>query len=224
MSGIEVKICGIVSSEVWQYCVKQGVSYLGLMFYDPSPRNLSIIEAKNLCKIPRMNSKSVAVCVDADDEKLAEIAREIQPDYWQFHGQESATRVREVQQTFKIPVIKAFPIADKSDFEPSHTYLEVAEMFMFDAKPRPEDTLPGGNSHAFNWSLMPEQQIARPWFLAGGLKPENVCEALKLSQASRIDISSGVEEERGIKCMTKICKLLQNVRHFDSCRDDGDIL
>ncbi|NQY82276.1 MAG: phosphoribosylanthranilate isomerase [Alphaproteobacteria bacterium] len=209
MNSPKVKICGITDHMVWDHCLKLGVDYLGLMFYPKSPRHISLDAAQTLSACPRHTAKVVAVTVNADDTHLNEIANHTRPDYWQFHGSETPQRLCEVYRRFGIPIIKALTIAKQRDFNALQDYTDVAEMFLLDAKPRTSDPLPGGNAHAFNWSLLQSQSIDKPWFLAGGLTPVNIRKALQISGAKQIDLSSGVEETRGIKSFHKITALMQ---------------
>ena len=206
-----IKICGIKEPEIWDHCVALGVGYLGLMFYPHSPRFVDIEQAKALCAIPRQETKTVAVVVNPDDGILEAIASNIAPDFLQLHGNESPNRVREIQQCYGIPIIKALPIAENTDFAAIDRYADTVAMFLFDAKPRPEDTLPGGNAHSFNWSLLKDQDIPKPWFLAGGITPDNIDQAVHASGAANVDLSSGVEQEKGVKSREKITALMQKV-------------
>ena len=206
-----IKICGITDTEIWDHCVASGVDYLGLMFYPQSPRVIDMAQAKALNQRARGKARTVAVLVDPDDALLETVIRHVAPDFLQLHGHEAPERLHKIQQDWRIPIIKALPIAEAEDFTAIDDYAALVEMFLFDAKPRPEDTLPGGNAHSFNWSLLKERVIPKPWFLAGGLTPENIREAARISGAEYFDLSSGVEVTKGMKSQEKISALMQEV-------------
>ncbi len=209
---IRVKICGIRTADALAACVQGGADYVGFVFYPPSPRYVTPQAARDLCAdSPRLPAK-VALSVNADDALLDEIMGHFSPDYLQLHGSETPARVREVKSRFHLPVIKAIAVEDVSDVEAARHYEGVADILLFDAKPlTSEPSLPGGNARRFDWRALAGQNWACPWFLSGGLNAENIAEALKVTGAPGVDISSGVERGRGHKDPASITEFLKTV-------------
>ena len=203
-----VKICGLTSPQSIDAAVAAGADLIGLVFFTPSPRSLTIDAAAVLARhIPKYVC-SVALSVDADDAFLAAITRQVRPNMMQLHGQESPDRVTEVKKLCGLPVMKALAISEPNDVERALAYIDVADRLMFDAKPAQDATRPGGNAQAFDWSLIAPREWSLPWILAGGLTPDNVVEAIKISGASAVDVSSGVEDGIGIKNARKIAAFI----------------
>jgi phosphoribosylanthranilate isomerase len=157
--------------------------------------------------------KVVALLADPSDEQLATVMARVAPDFLQLHGGESARRVAYVRAKFSTPVIKALPVADAADLAGAAEYENVADMLMFDAKAPKGATRPGGHGTAFDWKILAGRSFARPWFLAGGLDPDNVARAVELSGARMVDVSSGVESAPGIKDPARIRAFISAVRH-----------
>ena len=199
-----VKICGLTSSEAIDAAVEAGADMVGFVFFPPSPRSLTIEAAAALAKRVPDRVNRVALSVDADNALLAAIAMEVRPDMMQLHGQETPERVTEVRELWQLPVMKAVAISGSTDVDRAHDYLAVADWLMFDAKPPQDATRPGGNAVVFDWSLIGAKDWGVPWILAGGLTPSNVTEAIVASGASAVDVSSGVENNTGIKDTEKI--------------------
>lgn len=219
---VAIKICGITTPEIWDHCLSLNVEYLGLMLYPPSPRAVSLAEAGALRRRPGSDRANVvAVTVDADHDLLAGIVETVRPDLLQCHGRESPATLQAIKARFGLPIIKALPIADQTDFAPANEYADVADLLLFDAKPAPGDSLPGGNARAFRWNLLAEHTLPRPWFLAGGLNPDSVAEAVHQSGARKIDLSSGVEVRRGVKSADKITALVETVRSLGMTPENG---
>ena len=181
---------------------------IGLVFFPPSPRSLTIDAAAVLARYIPKYVCSVALSVDADDAFLAAIKRQVRPNMMQLHGKESPDRVTEVKKLCGLPVMKALAISEPNDVERALAYIDVADQLMFDAKPAQDATRPGGNAQAFDWSLIAPREWSLPWILAGGLTPDNVVEAIKISGASAVDVSSGVEDGTGIKNARKIAAFI----------------
>lgn len=208
----QVKICGVRTSDALEACARGGADYVGFVFYPPSPRFLTPQMARDLCaNLSRLPAK-VALTVNADDALLEDIVTHVSPDYLQFHGSETPTRVREVKTRFNVPVIKAIALADASDVVGARLYEGVADILLFDAKPRTsEPSLPGGNARRFDWRLAAGQNWAGPWMLSGGLNAQNVAEAIAVTGAPGVDISSGVERIRGQKDPALITEFLKTL-------------
>jgi len=196
---IAVKICGITSAPAADAVLRAGADFGGLVFFPKSPRALTTEAAAQLAQRMRGRIKLAAVVVDADDDLLERVAAEVRPDYFQLQGKESVARTSEIRSRFGVPVIKALPVAQPSDLDAAGAYADVAEYFLFDAPAAANATRPGGHGVAFDWKMLNGKRFSRPWFLAGGLNPENVARAAAASGAAMVDVSSGVESAPGVK-------------------------
>jgi len=208
---LRTKICGLTDRDSVSAAINGGAAFLGFMFYPPSPRNLSVIRARELSDTVPKTVKKVAVLVNPNDKQLAEIKEIFLPDYFQLHGNESPERVAEIKRNIKVPVIKAFAVKNADDIARSGAYYDITDMLLFDAK-APEDALPGGNGLSFNWHLLNRREFPLPWMLAGGLNIDNIKEAVDISGARIIDVSSSLEREPGKKDPALITKFLDFVR------------
>jgi phosphoribosylanthranilate isomerase len=193
------KICGLSSAESIDVAVKYGAAYLGFVFFAPSPRNISPERAALLTAHMPEDVHTVAVTVSMEDAAFDRMLAVFKPDYLQLHGGESPARVREVRLRYGIPVIKAIAVSDAADIARAAAYEECADMLLFDAKAPKDALLPGGNGVAFEWELLERARFSLPWFLSGGLSCGNVREAVEKSGATRVDISSGIESNPGVK-------------------------
>lgn len=207
---VEVKICGLSTPETVDAAVAAGADYVGFVFYPRSPRNVTLAQAAALAARARGRARIVTLVVDADDALLSAITREVDPDLIQAHGAETPDRIREIARLTGKPVIKAIRVKDDADIAAAADYASVASLILYDAK-APEtlgNALPGGNGHAFDWGLLEGER--RPAFmLAGGLGPENVAEAIRVTGAPVVDVSSGVESAPGIKDIGLIRKFIE---------------
>lgn len=206
----EVKICGLSTPETVDAAVVAGADLVGFVFFPRSPRNVSLAQAAALAARARGKAKIVTLVVDADDALLSAIAAEVAPDLIQAHGAETPARVAEIARLTGRPVIKAIRVKDDADIAAAAAFSAVASLILYDAK-APEtlgNALPGGNGHAFDWGLLEGEQ--RPAFmLAGGLTPENVAEAIRVTGAPVVDVSSGVESAPGVKDIHLIRKFIE---------------
>ena len=203
---MRVKICGLTSPEAAAHAASSGAAYLGFVFYPPSPRALSLTQAAGIAAaVPRGPAK-VALTVDADDDLIDALVGAVPVDMLQLHGHESPERVREVRRRTGLPVMKAVGIRDAEDLDQIAAYEAVADQLLIDAKPprAGAGVLPGGNGLSFDWRLIAGRTWARPWMLAGGLTPSNVAEAVRLTGAAQLDVSSGVESAPGVKAAEKV--------------------
>lgn len=209
-----VKICGINSREALHAALAAGADYIGLNFYPPSPRSVSLELANGLAEEARGKVRIVAITVDASNELVQGIAQEVRPDYLQAHGSESPERLRELAATAGCPVIKAVKVRSAEDVEASSSFMDVAEMLLFDAPPPQalENPLPGGNGLAFDWTLLGRGEGRGRYMLSGGLTVENVRDAIRLTGAPIVDVSSGVETAPGVKDPALIRKFVEAVR------------
>lgn len=205
---IAVKICGITSAEAVEAAVAAGAHYGGLVFHPKSPRFVALDRARMLAERMRGRLKIVALVADMDDAALAVVVEAVRPDFLQLHGTESAQRTAQVRARFGLPVIKALAVAEASDFDGIADYEAVADMLMFDAKPPKGADRAGGHGAAFDWSLLDGRIFTKPWFLAGGLTPDNVARAAVLARAQAVDVSSGVESAPGVKDAQRIVQFL----------------
>lgn len=196
---VDVKICGLSTSEAISAALDSGASHVGFIFFAKSPRNIAPVEAGRLRVAARGRAKAVSVTVDADDKYLDAILAGMNPDMLQLHGKESPERVAEVKARYGLPVVKAFSIREKTDLEGIEPYSGIADCFLFDAKPPEGADLPGGNGVAFDWSLLEGIDPAIDYMLSGGLNAGNIAEALRRANPAGIDISSGVETAPGVK-------------------------
>jgi phosphoribosylanthranilate isomerase len=206
------KICGLRSDEAVAAALAGRATHLGFVFFAPSPRSLDPEAAARLARPARGGAQVVAVTVDPGDELLDRIMAGLAPDLIQLHGKESPARAAEIGRRTGAEVIKALPVSEAADLEAARDYEPVVQHLMFDARPPKGSALPGGVGAAFDWSLMSGRRFGRPWFLAGGLDPWNVAEAIAASGAPLVDVSSGVERGAGIKDPALITSFLDAVR------------
>ena len=212
---VEIKICGLSTPEAVEACVSAHVDFLGFIFFPKSPRNVLPEQASELRKIMGKSAKAVAVTVDADDCLMDEIVHRMQPDILQLHGSESPSRVAELKARYDLPAIKAFAIRTREDFEKLKSYEEIADRFLLDAKAPEGSELPGGNGVSFDWNLLKQARIMLPYLLSGGLHENNIVEALEISGANSIDVSSGVESSPGVKDIAKIASFIKTVKDYE---------
>jgi phosphoribosylanthranilate isomerase len=210
---IQAKICGLTSKEAVESAVKNGAEYIGFVFYHKSPRNVTAKQAAALSAGLPKNIKTVGVFVDVTDDELKKIFKVFKPDYLQCHGKESHQRISELKEKFGIPIIKAIAVRASDDIAKGKTYSDVTDMLLFDAKV-PSSPLPGGNGLAFDWTLLKAREFNVPWFLSGGLNIENVTEAVKISGAKIVDVSSSIESEPGKKDPDLIKAFLKKVKNI----------
>jgi phosphoribosylanthranilate isomerase len=214
MNATTAKICGLSTPETVSAAVAGGASHLGFMFFAKSPRNVRPELAARLAEPVKARSpvKVTAVMVDPSDAEVAEIVRTLKPDLIQLHGKESPERTAAVRVMTGLAVIKAVGVCDASDIAAALKYEDAADHLMFDAKAPEGADRPGGHGSSFDWTLLDGLSLKRPWFLAGGLDPWNVAEAVRLSRAPVVDVSSGVERGPGVKDPHLITAFLDAVR------------
>jgi phosphoribosylanthranilate isomerase len=211
---VAAKICGINSPNALKAAVAGGAAFLGFVFYPPSPRALTPRAAATLVEKAPSGVPTVGVFVDPDDATLAATLDAVPLGLLQLHGAETPARVAAIKQRFGRPVIKAIKVGGAQDLAAADAFLDVADWLMFDARP-PSDragALPGGNALAFDWRLIAGRRWKLPWFLSGGLTADNVAEAVAISGARYVDVSSGVESAPGVKDPAKIAAFLAAVR------------
>lgn len=197
--GVRCKICGLRTEADVTAAAEAGAGYIGLVFFPKSPRNVSIDEARALALAAPVGLAKVGLFVDPADALLDAVLAEVPLDMLQLHGKESPARVAEIRARHGLPVMKAVGVASAADLPAIAEYEAVADQILLDAKAPKDAALPGGNGLAFDWTLIAGRDWARPWMLAGGLTPANVAEAVRLSGARQVDVSSGVESAPGVK-------------------------
>ena len=194
-----VKICGLRDAASVATAGEAGARYLSFVFFAKSPRNIAVAQARDLAVEVPMGVAKVALVVNATDAELAEIVEAVPLDMLQLHGAETPARVAEIRARFGLPVMKAIGVAEAADLAQIPGYEAVADQILLDAKAPKGAVLPGGNGLAFDWRLVKGHKFTKPWMLAGGLTPENVAEAVRLTGALQVDVSSGVESSAGVK-------------------------
>jgi phosphoribosylanthranilate isomerase len=197
---IAMKFCGLTRAQDVSAAARAGAAYMGLVFFEKSPRNVSIEMARDLATLAPPGLAKVALTVNADDAMLDALMASVPIDMVQMHGAESPERVVEVRARTGLPVMKALGIAGAGDLAQIDVYSDVADQLLIDAKPPTDGTLPGGNGLSFDWQLLAGRKYwTKPWMLAGGLTPRNVAEAVRLTGAKQVDLSSGIETAPGVK-------------------------
>jgi len=198
-SQVRVKICGLRTPDDARAAAAAGAAYVGLVFFAPSPRHLDPAAARAVALAVPPGMARVALTVDAGDDDLGAWLADVPVDILQLHGSEPPARVAELRARLGLPVMKAVGIAGADDLSKLDLYARVADMLLVDAKPPPGVDRPGGNALAFDWRLIAGRRWPVPWMLAGGLTPGNVAEAIRLTGARQVDVSSGVESAPGVK-------------------------
>lgn len=212
-SDIRVKICGLSRPQDVEAVARAGAAYAGFVFFPKSPRNVSAEQAAGLAAEVPVGICKVGLVVNASDVELDAILDAVPLDMLQLHGKESPERVSEVKARYGLPVMKAIGIADAEDLPQIDAYSAVADQLLIDAKPPKTAELPGGNGLSFDWTLLAGRKYwQRPWMLAGGLSPENVATAIRMTGARQVDVSSGVESAPGLKDADKITSFVEAAR------------
>ncbi|OXE36025.1 MAG: phosphoribosylanthranilate isomerase [Phenylobacterium zucineum] len=207
------KICGLSTPQAVQAALAGDAGYLGFIFFENSPRNISPDSAARLTAPVRgQNLRICAVTVDPDNALVDRLAEVVKPDFIQLHGHESPARVQEIGQRTGLGLIKVLSVSEAADIDAAKAYETVVDHLMFEGKPPKDAERPGGVGARFDWSLLAGRRFARPWFLAGGLDPWNVGEAISQSGAPMVDVSSGVERGPGLKDPSLITAFLEAVR------------
>jgi phosphoribosylanthranilate isomerase len=214
-----VKICGLSTPGALDVALEEGADMVGFVFFPPSPRNISFETARALASRVKGKARKVALTVDADDTLLASIVAALKPDLLQLHGHETPQRVAAVRESFGLPVMKALPIAERADLSPIRLYDKVADQLIFDARAPREATRPGGLGKPFDWRLLEGVSPDVPFMLSGGLDAGNVAEALRITRAPGVDVSSGVERAAGQKDLDKIRAFVRAAREASASGD-----
>ena len=205
---VRVKLCGLTTQGDIDAAATAGAAYIGLVFFDKSPRNVSIETARSMALHAPIGLAKVALVVNADDATLDRITASVPLDMLQLHGSETPDRVAAVKARYGLPVMKALGIASRADVARAQLYSGVADQLLLDAKPAEGETLPGGNGLSFDWRLLEGESWSVTWMLAGGLTPDNVAEAVRCSGAQQVDVSSGIETAPGQKSAALMAKFV----------------
>lgn len=203
-----VKICGLSDPQNLQTAIEAGARYVGFVFYDPSPRNVSFDTAWNLARAVPTGVRSVGLFVDPTDGQLERIVTGIQLDMIQLHGNETPGRINEIKERYKMPVMKAIRVASQDNLKDVAGFEAAADWLLFDSQPE-QAALPGGTGHKFDWSILKGRTFSKPWMLGGGLNAENVADAIAQLSPDAVDVSSGVESSPGQKDATKIQEFIR---------------
>ncbi len=201
---VQVKICGIKTQEALEASISCGAHYVGFVFYPTSPRHIEIEIAHKLSQMATVVHR-VGLFVDPSDTALEAVFSQVALDVIQLHGSETPQRCREIKTRYGLEIIKAFGVREAKDLADIEEYRNVADMYLF-------DNVQGGSGQSFDWSLLAGREFSRPWMLSGGLTAENVGEALSILSPAAVDVSSGVESERGVKDAGKIRAFLEAVK------------
>jgi phosphoribosylanthranilate isomerase len=216
---LAIKICGLTTPDALDVALTAGADFVGFVFFPPSPRNLGLEAARTLGAQVQGRAGKVALTVDANDDTIAAVVAALQPDMLQLHGKETPDRVVAVRTRFGLPVMKALPIATRADLASIRVYSDVVDRLLFDARPPAEATRPGGLGVSFDWTLLRDIKPGVPWMLSGGLDAGNVAEAIALTGAPGVDVSSGVERAPGEKDVGKIRAFIRAARMAEAPLD-----
>ena len=211
---VDAKICGVSDRAAVDAAIAGSARYVGFVFFPRSPRHVTPSQAADLSALLPETVIPVALAVDPDDELVAEIDAVTGISMFQLHGSETPDRVAAIKARTRKSVMKAIKVSDAADLDAANAYTDIVDMLLFDAKPPPEMTnaLPGGNAVSFDWTILSGRDWPVPWMLSGGLDPDNVGEAIRISGAVAVDVSSGVESAPGVKDPDRIAAFLKAVK------------
>ena len=210
-----VKICGLTTPATLDAALDGGADMVGFVFFPPSPRHIDLTRARDFGRTAKGRALKVALSVDADDALLENIIETLRPDILQLHGHESIARVRDIKRQFGLPVMKALAVETSADLAVLPGYAAVADRILFDAKPPKDATRPGGLGAVFDWTLLSQLDLTIPFMVSGGLHEANVAEALRVTRAGGVDVSSGVESAPGVKDAAMIHAFIRAARASD---------
>ncbi len=210
-----VKICGLSKPETLDAALEAGADMVGFVFFPPSPRHLDLAVARELGRRVKRRAPKVALTVDADDLTLGDIVEALQPDILQLHGKETAARLAEIKQKFGLPVMKAMAVETAADLALLPGYADVADRILFDARAPKQATRPGGLGAVFDWHVLENLDLKLPFMVSGGLNAQNVAEAVRVTRAGGVDVSSGVERAPGVKDVEMIRAFIRAARAIE---------
>ena len=209
---VKVKICGVRTPAILDAAAEAGADYVGFVFFPKSPRHIELAEARSLVDRAKGRVATVAVLVDPDDDLIDRAVGLVNPDILQLHGSESPDRVAAIKARAGLAVFKAVGVSDAADAASAALYAKTADMVLFDAKPLPTDILPGGNGVSFDWTRLRGLSLEEPFGLSGGLTADNVAEAIALTGAALVDVSSGVEHVPGEKDAVLVARFIASAK------------
>jgi len=209
---LSVKICGLSTRETLEAALDAGADMVGFVFFPPSSRHLSLETARALGSVAQRRALKVALSVDADDETLRAIVEALKPDILQLHGHETVDRVAAIKAMFGLEVMKALPVEKATDLATLPAYAAAADRILFDARPPKGATRPGGLGAVFDWRLLENLALKLPFMVSGGLHAGNVAEAVRITRAGGVDVSSGVECAPGVKDIEMIQEFIRAAR------------
>lgn len=209
---VKVKICGLKTPEMLEAAIAAGADMAGFVFFEKSPRHLSLEAARDLGGQARGRIEIVALTVDAGDAAIEAIVAALRPDALQLHGRETPERIADIRRRFGLPAMKAYGVSTPVDIAGAFHDGAGADRLLFDAKPPADAPLPGGNGVSFDWRLLRGLPLSKPWLLSGGLTADNVAQAIAESGAPGVDVSSGVESAPGVKDAAKIAAFVAAAR------------
>lgn len=212
---VSVKICGLKTAKNLEAVIEAGADYAGFVFFEKSPRNVSLKQAARLAKRAEGRIKTVALTVNATDEAIREIEAKVRPDFIQLHGSETPERIAAIRGLTRARIIKAVKVGCREDVTDARRFEACADILLFDAKPLAPGALPGGNGIAFDWTWLPNASLRPNFMLSGGLNSDNVLKALSASGARSADVSSGVESAPGVKTPARIKKFIRIAKSFE---------
>jgi len=199
IASLTIKICGLSTPGTLGAALDAGADMVGFVFFAPSPRTLDLAQARDLSERVEGRSAKVALSVDADDALLDGIVEHLRPDILQLHGKETPERLSRLKARYGLPLMKAIHVSGPGDLAILGEYRDAADRILFDARPPKGAVLPGGNGAAFDWTILQDLDLTRPWMLSGGLDAANVARAVRITRARGVDVSSGVETAPGVK-------------------------
>jgi phosphoribosylanthranilate isomerase len=220
---LTVKICGLSTPETLDAALDAGADMVGFMFFPASPRHLSLGTARALGARVKGRAMKVAVSVDADDSSLENCIEAVRPDVLQLHGKETVARIRDIKARFGIPVMKVIAVETAADLGSVTGYAAVADRILFDARAPKDATRPGGLGTPFDWHLLQDLKLAVPYMVSGGINAANVAEALRVTRAPGVDVSSGVESAPGVKDIALIRAFIAAARAADMASVAGEL-
>lgn len=214
--GIAIKFCGLSRLQDVTAAVDAGARYVGFVFFPKSPRNVSVEQTRELALAVPPGIAKVALVVNADDATLDEILGQVPLDMLQLHGSESPERVAEIRARYGLPVMKAIGVAEAADLAAIDLYAEVADQLLIDTKKPKDADRPGGNGLTFDWALLAGRKYwTVPWMLAGGLTQDNVAEAVRITGARQVDLSSAIESAPGVKDAVRMAAFAAALTNID---------
>jgi phosphoribosylanthranilate isomerase len=206
---VKIKLCGFTDKESIKFALKYEPDFMGFIFYPPSKRNINLKQAREFANINFGKTKKIAVIVNGNDVDITQIIENLKPDFLQLHGEESLDRCLEIKRRFSLPIIKSIAIFEdlkiSKILEKVRQYQNIADFLLFDSKTKEK----GGSGKVFDWEILKKLNLKKDYFLSGGLDINNIAEAKKISGAKIFDLSSGIEEKKGVKSLEKIKNLME---------------